>query len=274
MAIAIAVSSRCCTRAGRERVVPVLAYPVRAEGVVARHARAPLAEFRDDGTGYSKAPASPRWKTPRTTPSSGDEQLVGVVLEHQRDGVPDRRRRRHGRRRLDPGDVRLQLDVGERPQRQAAERAILADELRDELVGRVREDRVGRVVLREHAALAEDRDAVAHLDRLVDVVGDEDHRLADLPVQASELVLQPETRDRVERAERLVHQQYRRVGRERTRQADALALAAGQLRRIPLGVGRVEPDELEQLDGTLGDPPSCPSRAAAARSTMFSPIVM
>ena len=100
----------------------------------------------------------------------------------------------------------------------------------DEVVGRVREDRVGRVVLREHAALAQDRDAVAHLDRLVDVVRDEDDRLADLAVQPQQLGLQAEARDRVERAERLVHQQQRRVGSERAREADALALPAGELR--------------------------------------------
>ena len=39
-------------------------------------------------------------------------------------------------------------------------------------------------------------------------------------------------RQRIERAERLVHQQDRRVGGERARHADALALAAGKLVRI------------------------------------------
>ena len=70
---------------------------------------------------------------------------------------------------------------------------------------------------------------------------------ADLLLQAEELVLQPRADDRVDRAERLVHQHQRRVRRERAREADALALAAGELRREPLRVGRVEPDELEQL---------------------------
>ena len=108
-------------------------------------------------------------------------------LEHQRDGVPDRRRRRHGaaRRGVDRAASGTSL---ERPQREPPQRAVLADELLDELVGRVREDRVGRVVLREHAALAKDRDAVAHRDRLVDVVRDEDDRLADLAVQPPQLV--------------------------------------------------------------------------------------
>ena len=93
----------------------------------------------------------------------------------------------------------------------------------------------GRRVLGELAALLQDRDAVAHLDRLVDVVGDEHDRLADLALEAQELVLEPLAVDRVDRAERLVHQHQRRVGRQRARHADALALAARELRR---GSGR------------------------------------
>ena len=109
------------------------------------------------------------------------------------------------------------------------------------------EDRQRRVVLRELAALPEDCDLVADLDRLVDVVRDEDDGLANLPLQAQELVLQPRTHDRVDRAERLVHQHQGRVRCEGAREPDALALPAGELRRKPLRVGRVETDELEQL---------------------------
>src|SRR4051794_41907607 len=68
------------------------------------------------------------------------------------------------------------------------------------------EDLLRRVVLGELSALAQDRDAVADLDRLVDVVRDEDDRLANLLLKAKELVLQPRSHDRVDRAERLVHQ--------------------------------------------------------------------
>ena len=129
------------------------------------------------------------------------------------------------------------------------------------------QDLLGRVVLREHAALAQDRDAIAHLDRLVDVVGDEHDRLLHFLLQAQELVLQAGAVDRVDRAERLVHQHQRRVGRERARHADALALAARQLRRVAaaelLGL---------QADQSPAAPPrarrcgSSASRAAWARS--------
>ena len=67
----------------------------------------------------------------------------------------------------------------------------------------------GRVLL-QVAALAEDGDAVAHLDRLVDVVGDEHDRLADLLLEAEELVLEAAAHDRVDRPERLVHEHDRR----------------------------------------------------------------
>ena len=129
-------------------------------------------------------------------------------------------------------------------------------------------------VLREHAALLQDRDPVAHLDRLVDVVGDEDDRLAQLGLQAQELVLQALAVDRVDRAERLVHEHQRRVGGERAGDADALALAAGELRRVARrGSRAVEADELEQLvdAGARCARLSQPSRLGTV--AMFSPIV-
>ena len=66
--------------------------------------------------------------------------------------------------------------------------------------------------------------------------------------------------------ERLVHQHHRRVGRQRTRDADALLLAAGELAGVALGERRVEADALEQLHRAGHGPSSCPSRAARAPS--------
>ena len=126
----------------------------------------------------------------------------------------------------------------------------------------------------ELAALAQDRDAVAELDRLVDVVRDEDHGLPHLLLQAQELVLKPRAHDRVDRAERLVHQHQRRVRGERAREADALALAAGELRRVALRVRLVEADELEQLVRRACG--STPSTRPKSRGTvpMFASTVM
>ena len=51
-----------------------------------------------------------------------------------------------------------------------------------------------------------------------------------------QLVLQPLAGDRVDRAERLVHQDHRRVGGEPAGDADALLLAAGELARVAVAV--------------------------------------
>ena len=61
-------------------------------------------------------------------------------------------------------------------------------------------------------------------------------------------------RDRIERAERLVHQQHRRIDGERARDADALPLAARQLVGPARGE-RVagEADQLEQFADARGD---------------------
>ena len=172
--------------------------------------------------------------------------------------LPEARDDRAAREASLPRHLRTQLV--------ARDRALVEpDEVRDELVGRLREDRLGRVVLREPAALAEDRDPVADLDRLVDVVRDEDDRLPQLALQAEELVLQARADDRVDRAERLVHQHERRVRGKRAREADALALAAGELRREALRVRLVEADELEQLRRARLRPRARLAVAAAAR---------
>ena len=57
-----------------------------------------------------------------------------------------------------------------------------------------------------------------------------------------------DARDRIERTERFVHQENRRIDRQRARQADALSLSAGQFVRPPGGVvvGR-QAHELEKL---------------------------
>jgi hypothetical protein len=55
-------------------------------------------------------------------------------------------------------------------------------------------------------------------------VGHEDHGLAELALQAQELLLQLGPDDRVDRSERLVHQQDVRIHGEAARHADPLLL--------------------------------------------------
>ena len=165
-----------------------------------------------------------------------------------------------------------EVHVGDPQERQPLERPVGPDEVLNERV-RGRHQQLGRSrVLGELAALANHRDPVAHLDRLVDVVGDEQDRLADLGLEAEELVLQLLAVDRVDRTEGLVHQHHAGVRRERTGDADPLLLAARELGRIAVGELGVERTAR-----------SAPTTRAAIRSfgqpsslgttAMFSPIV-
>ncbi len=75
------------------------------------------------------------------------------------------------------------------------------------------------------------------IDRLEHRMGDEHHGLARAACQSAEqVVVELEAGDLVERRERLVHQQQRRLGDQRARDRDAHLHAAGQLARI--GVAR------------------------------------
>ena len=98
------------------------------------------------------------------------------------------------------------------------------------------------------AARVDDADAIRKCDRLGHVVRDQEHRLSQPRLDAAELLLQLTPRDRVERAERLVHQQDRGIRGEGPRHADALALSARQLIGPPRAVVVVrEPDQPEQF---------------------------
>ena len=159
----------------------------------------------------------------------------------------DRRARRVLARR------RIEVDLVESAHAESLESTVGSDELSHELVGRLRQQVVGGRHLDE-LAVAHDRDPVAHLDRLVDVVGDEDDRLRNLAMEPQEVVLESVTGDRVDRAERLVHQHDRGVGGHRPGDADALLLAAGELPRVALEIeDGIESDELEQLGGAVAD---------------------
>ena len=124
---------------------------------------------------------------------------------------------------------------------QPLEPAVGADEVRDEVVGRAAEQ-VGRGGELLHvAAVAHHGDPVADPHGLLDVVGDEDDRLADGLLQAQELRLQPLADDGVDGGERLVHQQHRRIRGQRAGDAGPLALPAGQLRGVAVPDARPDP---------------------------------
>ena len=89
--------------------------------------------------------------------------------------------------------------------------------------------------------------AVGDVAHDVQVVRDEDVGEPELALQVLEQVEDLRLHRDVERRDRLVADDQLRVDRERAGDADALALAAGELVREAVVVLRVEADDLEQL---------------------------
>ena len=104
------------------------------------------------------------------------------------------------------------------------------------------------------AAFVQHRHAIRERARLGDVVRHQDHRALQGRLHARELVVQLPLGDGIERAERLVHQQQRRIRGEGAGEADALALAAGQFVGPAAAIhGRLESDQRQQLVDASGD---------------------
>ena len=96
------------------------------------------------------------------------------------------------------------------------------------------------------SSLVHDHDAVGQLERLFLIVRDEHARQVNFFVQPPQPAPQLLPHLGVERAERLVEQQHLRLDGQRPRERDALALAAGELRRIAVAQV-VELHELQQV---------------------------
>ena len=96
-----------------------------------------------------------------------------------------------------------------------------------------------------------DHRPVAQEQRLLDRMGDVDHGLAGLLPDAHQLRLQKHAVLRIERRERLVHQQHAGIGDEGAGDGAALAHAAGQLMRI-VTAEPAQADEPERRLDALG----------------------
>ena len=140
----------------------------------------------------------------------------------------------------------------------------MPDELRHEIVRGVREELGGGRVLHE-LARAHDRDAVAELDGLVDVVRHEDDGDPEGALKIEKLVLQSIADDRIDGAEGLVHEHERGLGGHGARDADALALAARELRGVALLHVPIEADQGEQLVDSRADAVSRPTQELGDR---------
>src|SRR5918994_1003090 len=171
-----------------------------------------------------------------------------VVRRHDRHRVLDRGAYVELRPLGDLARPRLAHDPAEREDVRARD---VAHEVRDVLVGGGADQVLGRAELHD-GAVAHDRDPVAQPQGLGQVVGDEEHGLARLVLQADDLVLHVAPDQRVERAEGLVVEHQLRVDGERAGQADALLHAARELVGELVG-DVVQADELEHL-GRAGEP--------------------
>ena len=129
----------------------------------------------------------------------------------------------------------------------------------DVAVRRPRLDLAGRADL-EQPALLHHPDAVGEPEGLGEVVGDEEHRLAQPPLQPQELLVQLQPGQRVEGAERLVEQHHLRVAGQRPGEGHPLALAARQPARVAAGEGvGVEPDQRQHLAAARQPPLARPA---------------
>ena len=123
-----------------------------------------------------------------------------------------------------------QLEVV-RAHERVAEAVRLADERHHELVRGPLVELARAGDLLDPAAVHDD-DLVGDLHRLLLVVRDDHRRRVRLVVEPPQPGAQLGAHPRVERAERLVEQQHRRVDRERAGEAHPLPLAARELRRV------------------------------------------
>src|SRR5665213_2346106 len=117
------------------------------------------------------------------------------------------------------------------------------------------------------------RDTVGQENGLVDRVRDENDGAplggaAVLAPDAHQLVLQDEPRLRIERGQRLVHQQYVGLVGEQTRERGALAHAAGKLLRI----FRLRPCETDELDIVADARVALCAVHPAARGSVHEPV--
>ncbi|KQQ94595.1 hypothetical protein ASF62_11030 [Leifsonia sp. Leaf325] len=108
------------------------------------------------------------------------------------------------------------------------------DELRYELVGRLREDFRGCSSLGYDPASLDDHNLVGQGECFVDVMSDEQDGLGELAFQSDQFLLQGASHDWIDSTERFVHQQDVRVGRQCSSHPDPLLLSAGELCRVPL----------------------------------------
>ena len=133
------------------------------------------------------------------------------------------------------------------------ERANVRDDFR--LLRSAGTHRAARFAIRR--AFVQQHDAVAEVERFVQIVGYQQHGFLQPLQQAAQHVLHFRAGERIERAEGLIHQQDCGIGSQRARQAYPLPLPSGKLMRMPVrnAVG-LEAQRLRAVPGCAGRAPS------------------
>ena len=160
-----------------------------------------------------------------------DADLLGTQRDGSRPARGERRVRRDPHR-SQAGDIHGDDALGVGSDR-SREQVALADEVGDEPRPRKAVDS-RRLVQLLDAAGVHHRDPMRQRERFGLVVRHVDERDADLLLQIDELDLHVLAELRVERRERLVQQQHRRMGDQRPRDRHALLLPARKLVRVAL----------------------------------------
>ncbi|CCK17660.1 hypothetical protein BN136_3670 [Cronobacter universalis NCTC 9529] len=121
------------------------------------------------------------------------------------------------------------------------------DEARDKRRARTHVELARRVYLLD-APVVKHRHPVGHRQRFALIVRDKHKRNAERALQVFQLHLHLLAQFEIERAERFVEQQHARLVHQRAGDGDALALAAGELRRFTR-MGKAERHPLQRLAG-------------------------
>ncbi len=213
--------------------------------------------MQDIGTGAAGVARFPAFHKPqRFTVLVHHGDGADIVIIHGGKGLWKRGRAAYRDSRLLVGDVAC------RHQQQALQSAVLTHKRADKLVRRLRQQLVRAGAL-DNLPLTENGDTIAQLQGFIDIVADQHHRFLQLALHLQKLVLDHFTVDGVHRAEGLIHQQYRRICRQRADHADTLLLAAGHLARIAVKkLTRIQRHHIHQLFGTGFTPGFIPAQHA------------
>jgi hypothetical protein len=121
-----------------------------------------------------------------------------------------------------------------------------------------------------NAAGFEQHDARSEEKCFAKIVSDKDDRFAKTARQSAEFTLKLGTRDRIECAERFVHQKNRRVGGEGAGDANALTLSAGKFARVAMcEFAGIEAHKVKHFFDARGDARGVPTFEAGHEAHIF-----